>query len=244
VRRTLTIFRRELGGCLSAPLTYVIIAAFLCGAGILTFSAGDFFARGQADLEPFFAFQPWLYLGLVPALAMRLWATETENGTIELLFTLPIRRSEAVIGKFLAAWCIAGMALALTFPLWFTVNLLGRPDNAVILAGYGASWAMAGALLAIGEAVSAASRTRATAVIATAAVLFPLIAAGSAASLAFLRGRGPAQFASMTAAASVIRHYIPLTRGLIALPDMIYFLSLMVGSLAATAVILDMNRSE
>ena len=129
-----TIFRRELASYIATPLAYVFIVIFLVLAGVLTFFLGDFFERGQADLRPFFLFHPWLYLVLIPALSMRLWAEERKSGTIELFLTLPIRIGEAVLGKFLAAWCFAGIALMLTFPFWITVNLLGRPDNGVILA--------------------------------------------------------------------------------------------------------------
>src|SRR3981189_3728902 len=153
--RTVAIFRRELMGYFATPLAYVFIVLFLVRAGVLTSFVGKFFDRGQADLQPFFTFHPWLYLVLIPALSMRLWAEERRSGTIELFLTLPIRLSEAVIGKFLAAWCFAGIALLLTFPFWITVNVLGDPDNGVILAGYLASWLMAGAVLPLGAAAAA-----------------------------------------------------------------------------------------
>src|SRR5579884_1443067 len=129
MQHVVTIFRRELASYFATPLAYVFIVIFLVLAGILTFFVGNFFERGQADLQPFFAFHPWLYLVLIPALSMRLWAEERRSGTIELFLTLPIRMSEAVVGKFLAAWCFAGIALALTFPFWLTVLFLGNPDK-------------------------------------------------------------------------------------------------------------------
>ena len=129
MRNILTIFRRELASYFATPLAYVFIVIFLVMAGVLTFFLGNFFERGQADLQSFFSFHPWLYLVLIPALSMRLWAEERKSGTIELFLTLPIRMTEAVIGKFLAAWCFAGIALALTFPFWITVNFLGRPGQ-------------------------------------------------------------------------------------------------------------------
>src|SRR5215467_7552422 len=160
MRNILTIFRRELVSYFSTPLAYVFIVIFLVMAGVLTFFLGNFFDRGQADLQSFFSLHPWLYLVLIPALSMRLWAEERKSGTIELFLTLPVRLWEAVVGKFLAAWCFAGIALALTFPLLLTVNFLGDPDNGVIVAGYIASWLMAGAILALGEAVSAATKNQ------------------------------------------------------------------------------------
>src|SRR5487761_1164892 len=160
MRNVLTIFRREFASYFATPLAYVFIVIFLVLAGVLTFFLGDFFERGQADLRPFFMFHPWLYLVLIPALSMRLWAEERKSGTIELFLTLPIRIGEAVLGKFLAAWCFAGIALFLTFPFWITVNFLGHPDNGVILASYAASWLMAGAILAIGAAISASTKNQ------------------------------------------------------------------------------------
>jgi ABC-2 type transport system permease protein len=149
----ITIARRELAAYFATPVAYVFIVIFLVMAGALTFTLGNFFARGQADLNPFFSFVPWLFLFLVPALTMRLWAEERRLGTIELLLTLPIAQWEAVLGKFLAAWAFCGIALALTFPLWLTVNYLGEPDNGVILAGYVGCMMVAGAYLALGAAI-------------------------------------------------------------------------------------------
>jgi ABC-2 type transport system permease protein len=243
VRRAIVIFRRELAGYGATPATYVVIAAFLLAAAMLPFFAGDF-AREPDNLDGFFRFHPWLYLGLVPALSIRSWAVETENGMIELLLTLPLRRAEAVIGKFCAVWCVAGSALALTFPLWLTVNLLGRPDNGVVLAGYGASWLMAGALLAIGEAVSVASGNRIVAFAATAAIVFALTVASNPAVLGVLRGWVPAMLVSAVAAAGITRHFIPLTQGILGLSDLFYFLSLGGGSLAAATILLDLNSAD
>ena len=135
IHNILIICRRELVGYFATPLAYVFIVIFLLLAGVLTFFVGDFFERGQADLQSFFTFHPWLYLVLIPAVSMRLWAEERKAGTIELFLTLPIRLSEAVLGKFLAAWIFVGIALALTFPFWLTVLFLGNPDNGIILAG-------------------------------------------------------------------------------------------------------------
>src|SRR4249920_841179 len=146
-----TVFKRELASYFATPVAYVFIVIFLLLAGTFTFYLGGFFERGQADLQPFFNFHPWLYLFLIPALAMRLWAEERKSGTIELLLTLPVGQGAAVLGKFLASWAFAGVALVLTFPIWITVNYLGRPDNGAIAAGYIGSFLMAGGFLAIGS---------------------------------------------------------------------------------------------
>src|SRR5258708_12555621 len=143
------IFRRELASYFATPLAYVFIVIFLVLAGALAFFVGNFFDRGQADLQPFFTFHPWLYLVLIPALAMRLWAEERKSGTIELLLTLPISMTEAVVGKFLASWAFAGIALILTVPFWITVNYLGHPDNGAILPSYIPSFLMAPPFLSL-----------------------------------------------------------------------------------------------
>src|SRR3974377_613728 len=190
MRNILTIFRRELASYFATPLAYVFIVIFLLMAGALAFFLGNFFERGQADLQPFFTFHPWLYVVLIPALSMRLWAEERRSGTIELFLTLPIRMTEAVAGKFLAAWCFAGIALILTFPFWITVNFLGHPDNGVILASYISSWLIAGALLAVGACVSATTKNQVIAFVVTAALAFVFTAAGPSVVLGVPQGWG------------------------------------------------------
>src|ERR1700754_5060066 len=130
------IFRRELASYMATPLAFVFIVIFLVLAGSFTFYLGGFYDRGQADLGPFFAYHEWLYLFLIPALSMRLWAEERKSGSIELLMTLPVTLWQAVLGKYFAAWIFTAIALALTFPIWITVNYLGSPDNGVIFAAY------------------------------------------------------------------------------------------------------------
>jgi ABC-2 type transport system permease protein len=242
--RTLTIFHRELASYFATPLAYVFIVIFLVLAGILTFFAGNFFERGQADLQTFFTFHPWLYLVLIPALSMRLWAEERKSGTIELFLTLPIRLGEAVLGKFLAAWCFAGIALALTFPFWLTVEFLGHPDNGVILASYFASWLMAGAILAIGAAISATTKNQVIAFIVTAAVVFVLTVAGTSTVLGLFQGWAPDGFVDAVAGASIFGHFTAITRGVINLPDLIYFVSVMIAFLAANAVLVDLKKAD
>ena len=158
MRNVLIIASRELGTYFGTPLAYIFAVIFVALTGAFAFFIGNFFDRGQADLQAFFTYHPWLYLLLVPAIAMRLWAEERKTGTIELLMTLPIATWEAIVGKFLAAWGFIGIALLLTIPMWLTVNYLGRPDNGVILASYIGSFLMAGAFLAIGSSISALTR--------------------------------------------------------------------------------------
>jgi ABC-2 type transport system permease protein len=244
VSRTFTIFNRELASYFTTPLAYVFIVIFLLLAGVLTFFVGDFFERGQADLQAFFTFHPWLYLVLVPALSMRLWAEERKTGTIELFLTLPIRLGEAVLGKFLAAWFFAGIVLSLTFPFWLTVNFLGQPDNGVILVGYFASWLMAGAILAIGAAISALTKNQVIAFILTAALVFVLTAAGTTTVLGVFRGWAPDRVIDAVAAASIFGHFAAIIRGVVDLRDLVYFLSLIIAFLAANAILVDLKKAD
>src|SRR5579883_3202482 len=244
ITNTFTICRRELAGYFATPLAYVFIVIFLVLTGVLTFFVGNFFERGQADLQSFFTFHPWLYLVLIPALSMRLWAEERKSGTIELFLTLPISMGAAVIGKFLSAWCFAGIALALTFPFWVTVNFLGDPDNGVILASYLASWLMAGAILALGAAVSAATKNQVIAFVVTAALAFVLIVAGTSTVLGLFRGWAPEAVIRAVAGASIFGHYSAVTRGVIAFADLFYFASLIVGFLAANAILVDLKKAD
>ena len=187
-----TIGKRELAAYFTSPLAYVFIIIFLGLAGGLTFFLGNWLEQGQADLSGFFYWHPWLYLFLVPAVGMRLWAEERKTGTIEFLMTQPITTAQAVIGKFVAAWLFVGIALALTFPMWLTVNYLGRPDNGVILAGYVGSWLMAGGMLAISAAVSAATNNQVIAFVLAAAICFLFLMSGLELVQAFFRPIAPA----------------------------------------------------
>ena len=172
------IFRRELRSYFATPVAYVFIVIFLVLMGTFTFSLGGFYERGQADLQSFFNFHPWLYLFLVPAIAMRLWAEERKSGSVELLMTLPITPWQAVLGKYLAAWAFTGIALALTFPIWITVNYLGDPDNGAILAAYIGSLLMAGGFIAIGSCLSAITRNQVIAFVITVVVCFGFLLSG------------------------------------------------------------------
>ncbi len=215
--------RRELAAYFATPLAYLFLFVFQVLAGIFTFFVGGFYERGQADLAPFFDYHPWLYLFLIPAVAMRLWAEERRLGTQELLLTLPVSLGQAILGKFLAAWLFVGLALAFTFPLWVTVNWLGDPDNGVILAAYLGSWLMAGSYLALGEAISATTSSQTIAFIATAAVGFGLTAAGTPAILEIFLPWAPATLIDQVAALSFPVHFHALAKGTVELRDLAFF---------------------
>jgi gliding motility-associated transport system permease protein len=244
MRATWIIFRRELAAYFATPLAYVFIVVFLVLAGSLTFFLGSFFDRGQADLQPFFTFHPWLYLFLIPAIAMRLWAEERKTGTIELFLTLPVTTAQAVLGKFLAAWAFCGIALALTFPLWLTVNWLGSADNGVILASYFGSWLMAGAFLAIGAAVSALTKNQVIAFVVAAVVCFLLTVSGSSVVLGFFTGWAPQTIVDTVASFSFISHFTSVMRGVIDLKDMVYFISMIVFFLFANTAIVELKKAD
>ncbi|WP_232479026.1 ABC transporter permease [Roseomonas rosulenta] len=239
----LIVARRELAGYFATPVAYVFIVIFLMLAGALTFTLGGFFARGQADLGPFFTFVPWLFLFLVPALTMRLWAEERRLGTIELLLTLPLPQWQAVVGKFLAAWAFCAIALALTFPLVLTVNYLGRPDNGVIAAGYVGCLLVAGAYLAVGAAMSAMTKNQVIAFVLAVAVCFLFAAAGSPIVTEFLSQRIPL-LAEVARGLSVTERFNSLTRGVIALRDVVFFLSFMGFFLFVNAVVIDHRKAD
>ncbi len=211
MRNALTIFKREFASYFGTPLALVFIVIFLALAKLFTFFLGGFYERGQADLAPFFNYLPWLYLFLMPALSMRLWAEERKSGTIELLMTLPITPWQAVIGKYLAAWAVAGVALALTFPIWITVNYLGDPDNGAILAAYIGALLVAGGLLAIGTCFSAVTRNQVIAFILSVTVCFLFLLSGFAMVLNAFQGWAP-QAGDRCGRLAVVPHALRLDR--------------------------------
>jgi ABC-2 type transport system permease protein len=238
------MFRRELASYFATPVAYVFIVIFLVLNGAFTFYLGNFYERGQADLQPFFGFHPWLYLFLIPAISMRLWAEERKSGSIELLLTLPVTMVQAVVAKFLAAWAFAGIALALTFPIWITVNYLGSPDNGAILAGYVGSLLMAGSFLAIGSCISAATRNQVIAFILTVVICFMLLLAGFPLVLEFAGATLPQFLVDAIASLSFLTHFASISKGVIDLRDLIYF-GLMIGFwLYATAVVIDLKKAD
>ncbi len=237
------VFRRELAGYFATPVAYVFIMIFLFLAGIFTFYVGSFLERGQADLRPFFVFHPWLYLLLMPAIGMRLWAEERKSGTVELLLTLPISLSAAVLGKFLAAWCFTGIALFLTFPLWITVALLGTPDHGVILAGYIASLLMAGSYLAICSCISATTKNQVIAFIVGVVVCFLFTVSGFPIVLDAFTAIAPPLMVETIASFSFITRFSAIVEGVIDVRDLVFFASLIVFWLFANAIVVDLKKA-
>ena len=236
------VLKRELAGYFATPVAYVFICIFLVLAGVFTFYVGNFYERQQADLVPFFSFHPWLYLFLIPAISMRLWSEERKSGTLELLMTLPLSRWDIVLGKFLAAWLFAGVALLLTFPVWITVNFLGNPDNGVIVASYLGSWLMAGGFLAIGSCMSALTRSQVVAFVLCGFVTLMFVMAGFPLVLDVVRGWLPLTLVDMVASLSFLTHFNAISRGVLSLQDFLYFMSMIVVWLFATSIVLDVKK--
>jgi ABC-2 type transport system permease protein len=243
MRNVSVIFRREFAGYFSTPLAYVFIVIFLSLNGALTFYMGRFFERGQADLASFFTFHPWLYLFLIPAVAMRMWAEERKSGTIELLMTLPVSTFQVVLGKYLAAWTFIFVALILTFPMWLTVNYLGNPDNGIILASYIGSLIMAGAFLAVGACISALSKNQIIAFIVAAVVSFIFLSSGLDMVLAFFRGWAPEFVVDAIGSLSFLTHFVAITGGVIDLRDFIFFTSVIALSLFINTALVDIKKA-
>jgi ABC-2 type transport system permease protein len=238
------IMRRELASYFATPLAYIFLLIFLILANLFTFYLGQFFERGQADLNPFFSYHPWLFLFLIPAVSMRLWADERRTGSIELLMTLPVTLWQAVVGKFLAAWAFTTLALVLTFPLWITVNYLGSPDNGAILAAYIGSALLAAGFLSIGSLASALTRNPVVAFIVGIAACFVFLVAGFPLVLDAFRGWAPQVMVDAIASLGFLTHYEAISKGVIDIRDLIYFGLLVTWFLLATAVVLDVRKSE
>lgn len=245
MRHSWSVLKRELAGYFATPVAYVFIVVFLLLSGVFTFHSrlGNLYrdGNGEASLDPFFGWHPWLYLFLIPALSMRLWAEERKQGTIELLMTLPITLPQAVIGKYLAAWAFAGAALLLTFPTWLTVGYLGDPDNGTILAGYIGSLLMAGGFLAIGSCVSALTKNQVIAFVISVSICLVFLLTGF---MKFFGDILPLPVSEAIASFSFFAHFDKLSKGLIELRDLVFFGSLIGFSLFANILILEHKKAD
>ncbi len=244
MKQIIAIGKRELGTYFGTPLAYVFLVIFLALTGVFTFYMGGFFERGQADLQPFFSFHPWLYLFLIPALSMRLWAEERKSGTVELLMTLPVSVTGAVVGKYFAAWIFTAIALALTFPIWITVNYLGNPDNAVIFASYLGSLLMAGAYLAVGSCISAISKNQVIAFVIAVVLCFLFILAGFPLVLDFFQGWAPQLLINAVASLSFLTHFNNIAKGVLDLRDVFFFLSFIAIWLYMNIVLIELKKAD
>jgi ABC-2 type transport system permease protein len=237
-----SIIKRELAGYFATPVAYVFIVIFLLLNSLFTFFYGQLLQSNQADLFPFFGGHPYVYLFLIPALTMRLWAEERKSGTMELLMTLPIRTWEAVLGKFFAAWIFTLLALVLTVPLWVTVNYLGEPDNGVIAASYLGSFLMAGAYLAIGTCLSALTKNQVIAFVMTVMTCFLFAISGPMQSLVSSQVDLPRPVVDLFLSISFDSRFQELLRGVLDVRTLIYFLSMITGWLMLNTVVLEWKK--
>lgn len=243
IRNIFTIAKREMASYFASPVGYVFIVIFLLLSGFFTFMASRWFTVGDASLTGFFAWHPWLYLFLVPAVGMRMWSEERRMGTIELLLTMPITAWQAIVGKFLASWAILTLALILTFPMVISVNFLGEPDNGVIFAGYIGSFLMAGAYLSITAMTSAMTRNQVVSFIVSVVICFFLLLAGWPPVTDFLVKWAPPGLVEAIASSSVMTHFMSLQKGVFDSRNLVYFASLIGFSLFTTGVVIRAHRA-
>lgn len=241
---TWIIFKREFASFFATPVAYIFIFIFLILSGVFTFMFGGFYERGQADLLSFFNFHPWLYLFLVPAIAMRTWSEERKNGTIELIMTLPVNTMQIMLGKFFAAWLVLGLCLVLTFPLWLSVNYLGEPDNGIILAAYLGSWLMAGAFLAVGICMSACAKNQVVAFILAIVVCFVFVLSGSPVVIELFQNWAANEVLDTIAALSFLTHFQNIAKGLISLNDVLFYIMSILAWLLAAYIMIEQKKAN
>lgn len=238
------IFLRELKNYFITPIAYVFMTIFLLMNGIFTFYIGSFFTRGIADLAPFFSAHPWIYMVFIPAVTMRLWAEEKKQGTMELLFTLPITTIEAVIAKVLAAWSFMIISLGLTFPLFIAVNYLGSPDNGVIIAGYIGSILMAGAFIAIGACVSAITSNQVIAFVGSFLICLLFNVSGFPLVIDYFSNILPDFMVETIQTFSFITNFDTIVKGLIDAKVIVYFISVLLSWMLANVMVLELNKAR
>jgi ABC-2 type transport system permease protein len=244
MKKTWIIAKRELASYFNSPVAYVFLVIFLLLTGFFTFMMGGFFRYKEATLGSFFVWHPWLYMLLVPAVGMRLWAEERRMGTLELLFTMPIRTGEAIVGKFLAGWLFLGFALLLTLPMPITVCYLGEPDLGPIFSAYVGSFLMAGAYLAISGMTSACTRNQVISFITSVVICLFLVLAGYPPVTNILLKWGAANsLVEFAAGISVMFHFESMQRGVIDFRDLLYFASLVIFALFTTNIVLKSYRA-
>ncbi len=244
LNKTYIILDRELKGYFRTPLASIFLLVFLALSSGMTFFLGRFFERDQADLTAFFSWHPWLFLVLMPAIGMRLWAEERRSGTIELLITLPVTNTQLVVGKFLASWFFTLIALILTMPIWITVNFLGDPDNNVILISYIGSWFMAGAFLALTSCLSVLTKNQVIAFIISSISGFILIMAGFNLVLSAVRSWSPSWITETISSMSFLSHFTRIQMGVFDLSTLVFFISMMILCLWINVQLVQLKKAD
>lgn len=243
IRNTKAIIKRELASYFESPVAYVFMVVFLMLIGFLTFFVSRFYESGQADLRGFFFWHPWMFLILVPAAAMRLWAEERRAGTIETLLTLPVTVTQVILGKFLAAWIFIGLILALTFPIVLTTVYLGAPDRGAIIGGYIGSLLLAGAYLAVGMLTSALTRNQVISFVLSLVICLLLLLAGWPPVTDLMVRWAPEWLVRGVAAFSFMPHYEAFQKGVLDLRDFAYYFSVMIFMLFGTHLVLENRKA-
>ncbi len=244
LNKTYIILDRELKGYFRTPLASIFLLVFLALSSGMTFFLGRFFERDQADLTAFFSWHPWLFLVLMPAIGMRLWAEERRSGTIELLITLPVTNTQLVVGKFLASWIFTLIALILTMPIWITVNYLGEPDNHIILISYFGSWLMAGAFLALTSCMSALTKNQVIAFIISSISGFVLIMAGFNLVLSAVRSWSPNWITETISSMSFLSHFSRIQMGVFDLSTLVFFISIIILCLWINVQLVQVKKAD
>lgn len=238
------LFKREFFGYFRSPVAYVFTVIFLVASVGSTFFIGRLYESNQASLDPLFNFLPWLFLVLIPALGMRLWAEERHSGTIELLFTLPVNMSEAVLAKFLSGWAFVCIAVSLTFPLVITVAYLGDPDWGVIVSSYLGSFLMAGAFLAVSCMASALTKNQVIAFILGVLISFLMVLLGWGLFTDILSAILPIYIVDFISSIGIMPHFFTMTKGMIDTRDILYFLMVSGISLSLNVVFLNSKKAS
>ena len=244
LKKTFIIFDRELKGYFRTPLASIFLLVFLSLSSGMTFFLGRFFERDQADLTAFFAWHPWLFLILMPAIGMRLWAEERRSGTIELLMTLPVTNTQLVIGKFLASWIFTLIALILSMPIWITVNYLGNPDNSVIFISYIGSWLMAGAFLALTSCLSTLTKNQVIAFIISSISGFILVMAGFGLVLSAVRSWAPIWITETIRSMSFLSHFNRIQMGVFDFSTLLFFVSMIIFCLWINIQLVQIKKAD
>lgn len=214
---TWTIAKREFGAFFKSPVAYVVLGAFAPLVGYLFFSS--FFLVNNASMEGFFGSMPFLLLFFCPAIAMRLLAEERGQGTVEMLLTMPVRESEVVVGKYLAALGVLAVGLLITVPFALTVGKLGPLDAGPVVGGYIGTLLLGGLYLAVGLFTSALTKNQVVAYIVGLAICLGLYLMGI-----FYASAGPV-VGPILEYASPAYQFQKITRGVIELRNLVYYVS-------------------
>ena len=235
-----TVFKREFMGYFRSPVAYVFLIIFLVASVGFSWFLGGFFDTNNASLNRFFVFQPWIFLFLIPAVGMRLWAEERRSGTWELLLTLPLSATQAVFAKFLAGWAFVSLAIVLSFTMPLTVAYLGDPDWGPVFSGYLGSVLMAGAYLSICSLTSALTQNQVISfVISVFCCLILVLLGWSVFNDLMITAGFPAWMVDAFANFSFVTHYQPMVGGLVTVRDIVFFLSLAAFCLLVNVLVLE-----